>query len=230
MFITPAQWKSMTPSERIVELQRQVDMRTSSEQPSTTLSVGRFNPGPSKYGEYDSQSHTLRLNDDLINQDTPYAAMETLHHEYRHSYQEYVATEHPELAQSPQQLADFQKNPTGYIRPSTDYSMYHSQPIEVDARNYARKQMEATYGQLNDPDYAAYRQARDQEAEYAQRSAELMYGNDHEDIARQTVYDIYDYKQSQAQDTHEATTNDQTHTTPTEAESESQKTGYTRRR
>jgi len=230
MFIPPAQWKTLNPSERIEELQRQIDMRTATEQPATTLSVGRFNQGSNKYGEYDTQSHALRLNDDLINQDTPYAAMETLHHEYRHSYQAYVATEHPELAQSPQQLTDFQKNPTGYIRPSTDYSMYHSQPIEVDARNYAREQMEATYGQLNDPDYAAYRQARDQEAEYAQRSAELMYGNDHEEIARQTVYDIYDYKQAQVQEATETTTNDQSHTTSSEEESESQKTSHTRRR
>ena len=188
----------MRPAERIDALQAQIDIRATHEQPGKQIGVGRFNAGPEVRGQFDRDSGSIMINDQLINQDTPYAAMETLHHEYRHAFQDYVANEHTDLAASPQQLTDFQKNPIGYIHPDTDHVMYRSQPIEVDARNYARQSMEAAYGGQQDPDYASFRQSRDQEDATYQQFAELTVGLDHEQLARTLSYELHDLKQAQS--------------------------------
>lgn len=198
MYISPSQWQQMRPAERIDALQAQIDIHAAHEQPGKQIAVGRFNAGPEVRGQFDRESGSIMVNDQLINQDTPYAAMETLHHEYRHAFQDYVANERPDLATSAQQLTDFQKNPSGYIHPDTDHMMYRSQPIEVDARNYARQSMEAAYGGQQDPGYTEFRQSRDQEDAAYQQLAELSIGPDHEQQARTLTYEIHDLKQAQS--------------------------------
>jgi hypothetical protein len=196
MSITPLQWQKMSPAERIEALQQNVGALTARDQPSRHVSVHSFQPESETLGTYDSG--TIRINESLINQDTPYAAMETLYHEYRHSYQDYVANERPDLAESAQQLEDFQKNQIGYIHPNTVVSMYLAQPIEADARAYARQAMESTYGIQNDPAYEAHRQARDQDEIMGQRLAEITCGSDYAQQAREIAYDIYDTKQAES--------------------------------
>lgn len=232
MYISPSQWQQMRPAERIDALQEQIDICTAQEQPGKSISVSRFNASPEVRGQFDRDSGSIMINDQLINQDTPYAAMETLHHEYRHSFQDYVANAHPDLAASPQQLTDFQKNPIGYIHPDTDHVMYRSQPIEVDARNYARQSMEAAYGGQQDPGYTAFRQSRDQEDATYQQLAELTVGPDHEQQARTLTYEIHDLKQAQShsEDAARATEQQPIQTSPhTQEESEQQQTTGRRR-
>lgn len=198
MSITTAQWQQMSYGERIEALQAQVGTVATHDQQTQPATVYSDNSlDASVRGRFDPDTNSIHMNPDLLGQETPYAAMETLFHEYRHSYQHFVANERPDLAESPQQLEDFQKNTQAYIQSGTDYTMYRSQPIEVDARNYARQQMEASYGIQQDPQYAAYRQERDTtDAQYNTMST-LAYGPDHEAQAREIVYDIYGLKQSQ---------------------------------
>lgn len=227
MSIAPLQWQKMSPAERIEALQKNVDTLTARDQPSRHVSVHSFQPESETRGTYDSG--TIRINESLINQDTPYAAMETMYHEYRHSYQDYVANERPDLAESAQQREDFQKNQIGYIHPNTDVTMYLAQPIEADARAYARQAMESTYGIQNDPAYEAHRQAYDQEEAMHQSLAELTYGSDYAQQARQIAYDIYEIKHAESHDsvpTQEVDTPQQSSTD--EAETQQQARGRRR--
>ncbi len=227
MTIAPLQWQKMSPAERIDSLQQNVYALTARDQPTRHVSVHPFQPGTATRGTYDAG--TIKVNDSLINQDTPYAAMETMYHEYRHSYQDYVANERPDLAESAQQLEDFQKNQIGYIHPNTDISMYLAQPVEVDARAYAREAMESTYGIQHDPAYDAHRQARDQEDAMNQSLAELTYGKDHEQQARELVYEIHDLKQSQSQaQSPTLETNQNPPASPDEAQTQQQVNGRRR--
>jgi hypothetical protein len=231
MSITTAQWQQMSYGERIEALQAKVGTVATHDQqtqPATVYSDKGLDT--SVRGRFDPDTNSIRLNPDLLGQETPYAAMETLFHEYRHSYQQFVANERPDLAESPQQLEDFQKNTQAYIRSGTDYTMYRSQPIEVDARNYARQQIEANYGMQQDPQYAAYRQERDATDAQYNTQATRAYGPDHEAQAREIVYDIYDLKQAQQQATAQTTPEPTSSPTNSQSEEEEHQRSQGRRR
>lgn len=232
MFISSPTWQTMSLNERRDALQQQVDGLATRDQQPQPASVYSFVPDSTRdpRGQYNDVTNSIKLNQDLLTQDTPHAAMETLFHEYRHSYQHFVANERPDLAESPQQLEDFQKNTQAYIRSGTDYTMYRSQPIEVDARNYARQQMESSYGMQQDPQYAAYRQERDAtDAQYNTQSTRA-YGPDHEAQAREIVYDIYDLKQAQQQATAQTTPEPTSSPTNSQSEEEEHQRSQGRRR
>lgn len=232
MFISSPTWQTMSLNERRDALQQQVDRLATRDQQSQPASVYSFVPNSTRdpRGQYDDVTHSIKLNQDLLTQDTPHTAMETLFHEYRHSYQHFVANERPDLAESPQQLEDFQKNTQAYIRSETDKMMYYAQPIEVDARAYARQQMEMTYGEQNDPHYTAHRQEHDQTDAQYRSFATLTYGNDHEAQAREIVYDIYDLKQAQQQATAQTTPEPTSSPTNNQSEEEEHQRSQGRRR
>ena len=58
------------------------------------------------------EDKSIFINDQLVKNDTPYLATETLFHEARHDDQEHVV-QHPQQANDTQQLGNFQKNQIG---------------------------------------------------------------------------------------------------------------------
>jgi hypothetical protein len=133
----------------------------------------------------------IMLNEQLLKNNQPYQATETLFHESRHDYQEHVA-QHPELAESQQQLQDFQKNTNeGYLAPEQyGDELYLWQPVEKDARASARTQTEELFASEfgDNQAYPEHQNRIEAEEAFYKQIGEDYLGDNYEDIARQTAF------------------------------------------
>lgn len=159
---------------------------------------------PMKSDAYDGvhKDGQISVNERLLGADEPYLATDTLFHEARHAYQEHVASERPDLAESPEQLEDFQKNGgLGYLGPKQYPVHYPLQPVEMDARKVASERMEELYGgQFGDRDgYLKYRDATQAEEEWYREAGREYLGDDYEQVARQKAFAQYEAGKAQEQ-------------------------------
>ncbi|HUW64046.1 MAG TPA: hypothetical protein VMW83_05030 [Spirochaetia bacterium] len=83
---------------------------------------------------------SIYLNALLIEQDQPKPAIETVLHEGRHAYQHY-ATNHPGFHKNEAEVVIWRNNLKNYITPEVHLMKYFSQPVEVDARDFAQLQV-----------------------------------------------------------------------------------------
>jgi len=156
-------------------------------------------------GEYDHVDNVIRINPAFVDSEyptqeayaddgtpvdaeQPYMAAQTVFHEDEHAHQRYVVEERPDLAESPQQLEDMQKNlaPGAYISPSEDDVLYSVQPAEVDARDVSQERMDQAL--TGEPGYAAHREHRVAEELSTRQDAEEQLGENYLQAARDEVY------------------------------------------
>ncbi len=93
-------------------------------------------------GYYLAGANTVTINSNYIGRADSYQIMQTMVHEMRHAYQ-HAAVDHPESFQvSPETIAQWKDNfaQVNYINyDGTNYGQYVSQPVEWDAKNFAKQ-------------------------------------------------------------------------------------------
>jgi hypothetical protein len=110
-----------------------------SESKGARLPDGELNPG---------EPHVIQINDSLIENNDPRAAVETIAHEGRHCYQVDSVRNpelHPEVSAETRQIWEENLIPENYVKPSDDYAAYKDQPVEVDARSHAESVTSSIY-------------------------------------------------------------------------------------
>jgi len=190
-----ANWAASSPEHRLEAL-NQLENWMASQDGREPCPVSSLPLDPRTRGqhEYFTDGHEeISLNQNLVNSEEPYQAVETLLHEGRHSYQVHVA-KRTELAESDQQLQDWSMaHEGGYTQPnSLEPSKYRMQPTELDARATARERTDNLYESvLQDEDYGAYKaQKLHEEAHYIEE-ARIELGDNYEQVARQAVQERY---------------------------------------
>lgn len=95
---------------------------------------------PNTRGMHTSDDNKIHINKDKLNRSDSYSLMQTLIHEMRHAYQ-HAAVENPEnFNVSSETIEQWKENfkPGVYYR-GEDYQRYVSQPIEYDAKSFAKQ-------------------------------------------------------------------------------------------
>jgi len=155
------------------------------------------------YGRDALGNGTIEINRNLVKSDLPYQAVETLYHEDDHAHQ-YHVTQHPELAESEEQLRDWQMSEEGgYIQPEElNFSTYRFQPTETDANRTARERTNKLYQDTfqDQSQYPAYKAQKEQEIAGAQKYARSELGDNYEEQARQAVQAKYQAMMDMEQD------------------------------
>jgi hypothetical protein len=150
----------------------------------------------------------INLNSDLINQSTPFQAVETCFHEDRHSHQSLVV-QHPEKAENQQQLNDWtMSSKDGYIQPNEyDHATYRWQPTEADSNNAARASTDDLYQNTfhDTQQYPGYKVSKEQEVADDIADAQDKLGENYEETARQMMVNKFqslhpDYQQISSPD------------------------------
>lgn len=95
---------------------------------------------PTTRGGYYQNENKVHINTDYLSRSDSYQIMQTMIHEMRHAYQK-AAVDHPEQFNvSAETIAQWRENfkPEVYYS-GDDYQRYVSQPIEYDAKNFAKQ-------------------------------------------------------------------------------------------
>ncbi len=111
--------------------------------------------GSSTYGSYDYSTHRVRINEQIIEDETAYQCVETLCHELRHAYQHDVVDAYLSLDKEHQQLEIF-NDVRRYYESLDDYQYasidgfdaYESQLVEVDSRKYGEERAAFYFAQV----------------------------------------------------------------------------------
>jgi len=141
----------------------------------------------------------IYINPNLITNESPYAAVETLAHESRHAYQEQVAI-NPDLENKTNLDRDvLVKNLNeGYLEykdNSYDYALYRWQPIEKNAHEFGREFTDNLYlNTLNDTECDKYRRLKNNEMSDDKLLGEVYLGNKYEQVAHDEMVRKYNEK------------------------------------
>lgn len=151
MLSRPWFWESQTEGERIEYLGRLAnEVAARDGRGEVQLTSGRLS------GNNDDASLFV-INSNYIHQNEPYNAVESVFHQSSVAQQRHIS-EHPELAESPEQHKQIQDNQIAYEH--NDAMVHHMQPIERQARQDARAEMEQMFG-MGDSAYEQHRASRD---------------------------------------------------------------------
>ncbi len=144
-----------------------------------------------EHGYYDSRTPDyIYINRNfLIRDDCNYSAVDTVLHEGRHAYQDDVIK--GIVAHDESERALWEKNfkPGVYNDPeSGPYYEYRYQPIEVDANDFASKEIKDIHSFIGeDKAYDEYLDNRDRNDKFAEYEAILDYGEDYKEELKKEV-------------------------------------------
>jgi hypothetical protein len=152
----PHPWNNLSYNEKHEYLQQLAD-EISARDGREPIPI---NLGATK-SDYDSKNQCININNNFVALEEPYAAIESLFHESTHAQQRNILDNHPERIESPEKLQNFRNNDLAYQDQSQNEFIYRMQPLEADARQNARAEMEQLFGNQNNTAYETHRSMRD---------------------------------------------------------------------
>ena len=104
------------------------------------------NLGGSTRGQYSPSANEVIINEDYLSRKDSYQIMQTMIHEMRHAYQHAAINDPDSYQVSPETIAQWKDNFEHYKSTSNGatYPEYVSQPIEWDAKNFAKQYNDLT--------------------------------------------------------------------------------------
>lgn len=109
----------------------------------TVLSSINFYLGPSsERGSYAHSQKLVSINENYLTRTDSYQIMQTVVHEMRHAYQHAAVDDPDSYEVSMETIEQWKNNFSNYISTrdgKTSYSEYVSQPVEYDAKNFAKQ-------------------------------------------------------------------------------------------
>jgi hypothetical protein len=148
-------WKNLTIQERLNVLQVVANIEQRHLGTSTELNVGVNNLDKSLYGYYDDKSHRIVLSVGLLQQSSPWLAIQTVCHESYHSYQHRLIDLYNETDEKSRQLMifddirQFKKEFADYQDSEKDFEAYYLQKCESTAREYGTQGMIEYYTRID---------------------------------------------------------------------------------
>jgi hypothetical protein len=142
--LQPEFWERLDADERVSALQ-EVEDRIAEVQgrPPNTISVEMMAPGV--YGGY-SSGEGIVLSEEHVLGDDVHEVLETVAHEGRHAYQDYVIN-HPGTLSDTELVETWRDNWDNYLTVEEyGQEIYASQPLESDAWEYGARIADAVYG------------------------------------------------------------------------------------
>lgn len=145
-------WESYSPQEKITELQYLCDYEAQKLGiPSVKISTKKLNSYV--LGSHISESEEIIIDLEHLEDDTSENVVSTCLHEIYHSYQAYVVKNidwDSELAKSEfcREAALWKDNLSNYTSGLWDYDTYKKQPLEIDAKNFAEKECEEIFSNV----------------------------------------------------------------------------------
>lgn len=145
--LRPDVWTDLNVAERLRTLQAAEDA-IASVQGRPPASIFSYDAEPDDYGYYDGTTNRIGVGSHSLAHDAVYAVVDTLVHEGRHAYQEWTL-DHPGAHDYSADVEAWRGNfaDDNYVTPDVDYAEYLSQPVEADARRYARLIADNVYGE-----------------------------------------------------------------------------------
>ena len=135
-------WNNATVEERKAMLQAFLVELAAIYGVTVSTNVSYFQGDGSTRGQYRHSDRSVHINENYLSRADSYQIMQTMIHEMRHAYQ-HSAVDHPENYQvSAETIAQWKDNfqPGHYKTVDKDgYEAYVSQPIEYDAKNFAKQ-------------------------------------------------------------------------------------------
>lgn len=169
-------------------------------------------------GDYNSETNLIRINPALVNEEQqtllngnlvnchePYLAVETVLHETTHAQQHHIVNQPELLKNQPDGEMLAKNNGAGYIPPGN--GLYYAQPVEIQARENARKAMDELYSK-DGSSYDQYRAQRVSEDQTRMESLNFFFG-DAQEAARKEVDHRYEQSFKQNQSTDEGLASDE---------------------
>lgn len=140
-FLDDKEWNKLATTDKISVL-RGIELEVSKrENRNPCLVFGQdFDSNSKVLGYYDPNNKCIILNNNYLNSNFNQSyktALDTILHEGRHAYQDQVVNnliEHDNLVEK----NEWKYNNEHYYSPEKNYEKYWKQPIEVDARNFAK--------------------------------------------------------------------------------------------
>ena len=210
-------WKRLSTHRRVDALQGLENSMAAKQGRSPRSVVLDGNMPDARHGQYNpGDPDILRVNMNLVKSDNGnYQAMQSTIHEGRHAYQDdCIRSRATALPQDRSRVESWAHNMPGrggvY---NTDGVDYRYQPVEADANDYARGEMNRFSSQYgNDPAYNDFSTARDQNDRKTELYARMQHGEHYEQVIRQDIDKRYQEKAQQvnAQNTGDKAAKDKT--------------------
>lgn len=139
-------WEKLTENERLTAIQ-DLEVKMAKLQNRPPCKITLENLSHREFGHFNPETYEITLNKSLLeNAEDRLEAIDTAVHEGRHAYQRYAIT-HPEIHADKKELMYWLGNEIAYFSPNhvtciLGMEYYATQPVELDARDYAAKFME----------------------------------------------------------------------------------------
>jgi hypothetical protein len=197
-----AEWNNLSINEReaaLNDLEKFLANQDGRDPASVEINYGL---AADNYGLFYSMNNQdiIAINSSLVRQSTPYRAVETLFHEDRHAFQQFMV-DIPQAEIPGDVIEDWKMNISdGYIKGdeiNSNYAEYRWQPIEKDAFQMARQKTDELFKDCyNDTEgYPKYKDSQEQNLNNDRVYGELLLGENYEDEARQKMIEQYQDQQ-----------------------------------
>ena len=195
-------WNKLSPDGRLEELQKLEKLMAETQ--SRTERTVRIMYMPHSYGLYNTNDPKfLWLNSGLVMDNSRnYQSMQTTIHEGRHAYQDDCIRQKILPQAGDENKVELWRHnfPAAggvYNKPSNGYTDYRFQPVETDANNFAKEKLDSFSVQLRDDAYGEFIDLRNKREKHAADDAAALYGDDYEQVIKESVERKYQAKSIQ---------------------------------
>jgi len=143
--LRPEVWERRDTRGRLDVLQEAENALAAAQGRAPEARVISHEAGPDDYGYYDGEANSISIGSYSLAHDYVREVVDTLAHESRHAYQQWAVNQ-PTLHDEGAEVAAWRKNMENYTMYEDDPVRYAEQPVEVDARRYARVIADRLYG------------------------------------------------------------------------------------
>ena len=146
-----SEWQELTVQEKVDVLQIVANIEAKALGISTKLSLGAKNMSEYTVGLYEKDTDKIYINIDSLVDCRADEALNTICHESYHAYQAKMAEVYNKLDENDKNLKLFeeaQKYAENYDNYYFTGEKYYKQPLEVDAREYAKNAVEEYYAKI----------------------------------------------------------------------------------
>ncbi len=141
-------WEKATIEERKEILKSFMNRVAAVYGVSVVSTINFFSAGPNSRGYYTHDNRTVSINEEYLSRRDSYQIMNTVIHELRHAYQHSAVDDPSSYNVSPETIRIWEHNlkPENYKSTSKGYTYeeYVSQPVEWDAKNFAKQYSDLT--------------------------------------------------------------------------------------
>ena len=169
-------WKKLTKEQKKLTLQKVLNKlcKNTNQKPIKIKLSNQLENNI--YGKYISAPKEEIIINEYLAQTNQFVALETLYHEFRHSYQKHIIETNTSFCNF--KVKKWKRNYLGYISATkSDFEIYNIQPIEKDAKNFAYKKLKKhKFRFRKEPNYLTHLTTLKENINNSEKEAKQKYG------------------------------------------------------